>query len=50
MATSSKDKFGRERGRGSRFWLHFAALLLLAMINLLHNTSFRAALRPAPGR
>jgi cytochrome c oxidase assembly protein subunit 15 len=27
-----------------------AALLLLAMINLLHNTSFRAALRPAPGR
>jgi cytochrome c oxidase assembly protein subunit 15 len=27
-----------------------AALLLLAMINLLHNTSFRAALRPVPGR
>ena len=27
-----------------------AALLLLSMINLLHNTSFRAALRPAPGR
>jgi len=27
-----------------------AALLLLAMINLLHNTSFRAALGPAAGR
>ncbi|MEO7387253.1 MAG: COX15/CtaA family protein [Gammaproteobacteria bacterium] len=27
-----------------------AALLLLSMVNLLHNTSFRAALRPAAGR
>jgi len=27
-----------------------AALLLLAMINLLHHTSFQSALRPAPGR
>ncbi|MBL8200922.1 MAG: COX15/CtaA family protein [Chromatiales bacterium] len=27
-----------------------AALLLLSMINLLHTTSFRTALRPAPGR